>query len=198
MKFTEKEIEAMRKAALMEEHKSIRSEYDYIGDERLEFMEQDLFEPYVRIMLPKTFLKLPEAFAKKMYPSESRPEVIKTNPSMTVNFAFSYFDTGIKMDEVATCTNYYLATMRRMYPGNRYLENGERFMDEKRTRILGWYAFSNPTLDGHRYNIHAFTEIEGKLLFCIFNASKEKYEAWKPYALEVFDSARSGRKGGNI
>ena len=69
MKFTEKEIEAMRKAALLEKHNSIHSDYVYIGKERLEFAEQDIFYPYVRIMLPKTFLDLPEAFAKAMYPS---------------------------------------------------------------------------------------------------------------------------------
>ena len=77
MKFTEQEIEAMRKAAQMEAHKSIHDDYVYIGRERLEFTEQDLFYPYVRIMLPGTFLKLPEAFARKMYPSEYRPDVIK-------------------------------------------------------------------------------------------------------------------------
>ena len=34
-------------------------------------------------MLPRTFLQLPEAFARKMYPSEYRPDVIRTSPSMT-------------------------------------------------------------------------------------------------------------------
>ena len=34
-------------------------------------------------MLPRTFLKLSEAFARKMYPSEYRPDVIRTSPSMT-------------------------------------------------------------------------------------------------------------------
>ena len=194
MKFTEQEIEAMRKAAQMEAHKSIHDDYVYIGRERLEFTEQDLFHPYVRIMLPRTFLKLPEEFARKMYPSEYRPDVIRTSPSMTVNFAFSCLNSQIRMDEVIMCTRYYLETMRRMYPGNQYLDNSEHFMDKDETRILGWYAFSNPTLDGHRYNIHAFTEIEGKLLFCIFNSSGEIFEEWKPYALEVFDSVRSGRE----
>lgn len=82
-------------------------------------------------MLPGTFLKLPEAFARKMYLSEYRPDVIKTSPSMTVNFAFSYLNSQIRMDEVITCTRYYLETMRRMYPGNQYLENSEHFMDEE-------------------------------------------------------------------
>ncbi len=164
MKFTEKEIEAMRKAALLEKHNSIHSDYVYIGKERLEFAEQDIFYPYVRIMLPKTFLDLPESFAKAMYPSQFRPAVIKTNPSLTVNFAFSYFDAKMNMDEVIDCTHYYLSTMRRMYPGNRYLENSEHFMDAEETRILGWYSFSNPTVDGYRYNIHAFTAIESMRL----------------------------------
>lgn len=192
--FTEKEIEAMRKAALLERHNSIHSNYVYIGNERLEFVEQDIFYPCVRMKLPKTFLDLPAAFAEKIYPSQFRPAVIKTNPSLTVNFAFSYFDSKIKMDEVITCTHYYLSVMRHMYPGNRYMENSEHFMDKEETRILGWYTFSNPTMDGYRYNIHAFTAIEGKLLFCIFNSSKELFDEWKPYALETFDSIVSPRE----
>lgn len=193
-RFTEKEIESMRRAALLEKHNSIHSSYVYIGNERLEFVEQDIFHPLVQVMLPKTFLDMPEEFAEKMYPSQFRPAVIKTNPSLTVNFAFTYFDSKIGMDEVVDCTHYYLSMMRHMYPGNRYLENSEHFMDKSETKILGWYIFSNPTIESSRYNIHAFTAIEGKLLFCIFNSSNEVFEEWKPYALEVFDSAISIRE----
>lgn len=194
MRFTEREIKAMKRAALLESHKSIYDKYTYIGNERLEFAWQELFSPYVKIMLPKTFLNLPVAFAKIMYPSEHRPSVIKTNPSMTINFAFSYFDAKIKMDEVITCTHYYLSFMRHLYPGNHYIENSEHFIDKAHTRILGWYVFRNPTVEGYRYNIHAFTSIEGRLLFSMFNAPKEKFEEWKPFAIEVFDSAVSERE----
>ena len=74
------------------------------------------------------------------------------------------------------------------------MENSEHFMDKRRrTRILGGILFKS-TMDGYRYNIHAFTAIEGKLLFCIFNSSKELFDEWKPYALETFDSIVSPRE----
>jgi len=148
-------------------------------------------------MLPKTFLDLPLMIAKQMYPSEYRPPIIKTNPSMTVNFAFTYFKDKIQMNEVATCARYYLETLKQLYPGNQYFENSEHFIDEERTRVLGWYSFGNPTLEGYHYNIHAFTELEGRLLYCIFLSNKKEcFEEWKPFAFEVFHSITSGRKKG--
>lgn len=197
MVFTEKEIVELRKLALLNSKQSIYDDYIYVHGERLEFTEQDLIFPDVRIMLPKTFLDLPLMIAKQMYPSEYRPPIIKTNPSMTANFAFTYFKEKIHMNEVATSAHYYLAAMKRLYPGNQYFENSEYFIDEERTRVLGWYSFRNPTVEGHNYNIHAFTELEGRLLYGIFLSNKKEcFEEWKPFAFEVFNSITSGREKG--
>lgn len=200
MKLTEKEIAELRKLALLKSKCSIFDDYIYIAGERLEFIEQNIMVPDIRGMLPKTFVDLPLAFAKQMYPSEHRPSVIKTNDSLTTNFAFHYFKENVKMNEVATCARYYLATMKKLYPGNQYLENSEHFVDEEQTRVLGWYSFTNPAIDGTIYNIHGFTNLESRLLYCTFlTATEESFNAWKPFVFEVFDSITSGRwKGGNF
>ena len=193
MEFTEKEIMKVRKDALQKRNSSIYDKYLYIGNERLEFSLQEVIPPFIRMMFPNTFLDLPADFAKKMYPSELRPAVIKTNPSLTVNFAFTFFDTKLPMEEVADCARFYLASMKKMYPGNKYLDNGEYFMNKEETQILGWYSFSNPTLAEPIYNIHAYTSVEERMLYCIFHTSKERFELWKPHVFEVFNSIRSGR-----
>lgn len=199
MKFTDKEISELRKIALLKNKKSIFDEYVYIAGERLEFMEQELEPPGIRVMLPKTYLDLPLEFAKKMYPSEKRPELIKTSPSLNVHFSFTHFKEAIKMNEVATCSRYYLAMMKKLYPGNQYLENSEHFIDGDGTRVLGWYSFANPTLEGQNYNIHAFTNLEGRVLYGTFLTSqKESYEEWKPFVFEVFNSIRPGREKGGM
>jgi len=200
MKLTEKEIAELRKLALLKNKHSIHDDYVYIAGERLEFARQEVIPPSVRVMLPRTFLNLPPAIARQTYPSEHRPTVIKTNPSMTVNFAFQHFKEELPMEEVVTCTHYYLATMKKLYPGNEYLENSEHFIDEERTRVLGWYSFRNPALEGHIYNIHAFTNLEDRLLYCTFlTDTRNRFEQWKPFAFEVFDSVTSGReKGGDF
>ena len=81
MNFNEKGIAALRKEAVQKKNNSIYDSYIYIADERLEFTMQDIIKPYVRMMLPKTFLELPPVIAKQMYPSQFRPAVIKTKPS---------------------------------------------------------------------------------------------------------------------
>ena len=193
MGFTEEEIIRARKEALRKKNSSIYDKYLYIGNERLEFTMQEIIPPFVQMMFPKTFLDLPPEFAKKMYPSELRPAVIKTNPALTVNFAFTFFEAKLPMNEVADCARYYLASMKKMYPGNTYLDNSEHFMDKEETQILGWYSFSNPTLMEPIYNIHAYTSVEGRMLYCIFHTSKERFEVWKPHVFEAFNSIQSGR-----
>ena len=149
------------------------------------------------MMLPKTFLDLPPLIAKQMYPSEFRPAVIKTNPSLTVNFSFTFFEEKLPMKEVPDCAHYYRNVMKKMYPGNRFLKNGKRYMDPEETCILGWYSFVNPTLTEPIYNIHAFTSVEERMLYCIFHTSKERFQAWEPHAFEVFDSITTGRRKAN-
>lgn len=197
MEYSEKDIIKQREISLLNKQKSIHDNYVYLNRERYEFEEQDIIPPFVRMVFPKTFIDLPEALARQMYPSDYRPTVIKTNLSLTVNFAFTYFKETIKMNEVATCARYYLGVIKRLYPGNEFLGNSEYFMDKDRTRVLGWYSFANPTMDGINYNIHAFTELEGKLFFCIFlSTQKECFEEWKPFAFEMFNSVVSGREKG--
>lgn len=197
MDFTEKEITALRKESVQKKNNNIYAPYIYVADERLEFTMQDIIEPYVRMMLPKTFLNLPSAIAKQMYPSEFRPAVIKTNPSLTVNFAFTFFEEKLPMKEVPDCAHYYHNVMKKMYPGNRFLKSGKRYMDPEETRILGWYSFVNPTATEPIYNIHAFTSVEERMLYCIFHTSKERFPAWEPHAFEVFDSITTGRRKAN-
>ena len=200
MEYREKDIIKQREISLMNRQKSIYDDYVHIDRERYEFEEQDIIPPFVRMVFPRTFIDLPEELARQMYPSDYRPAVIKTNLSLTVNFAFTYFKENIRMNEVATCARYYLEVIRRLYPGNQFLGNSEYFIDKDRTRVLGWYSFANPTMDGTNYNIHTFTEVEGKLFFGIFlSTQKERFEAWKPFAFEVFNSVTSGReKGGRF
>lgn len=197
MEYQEKNIIKQREISLLSKQKSIYDNYVYIDRERYEFEEQDIISPLVRMMFPASFIDLPEALAKQMYPSDYRPTVIKTNLSLTVHFAFTYFKETIKMNEVATCARYYLEVIKRLYPGNQLLGNSEFFIDKDRTRVLGWYSFANPTMDGTNYNIHAFTEVDGKLFFGVFLSTQEKrFEAWKPFAFEVLSSVTSGREKG--
>lgn len=62
----------------------------------MEFSLQDIYPPMVSLMLPKSFVDMPELIAKQKYPSEYQPTVIKTSYDLAVNFAFQYFDQKMK------------------------------------------------------------------------------------------------------
>ena len=193
MALTEREILEKRWKGLSERHYSIYDSHVFINREYMEFSMQDIYPPMVSLMLPKSFVDMPELIAKQKYPSEYRPTVIKTSYDLAVNFAFQYFDQKMKEEDIVTATRYYYGILQKCYPGYEYLDCSEHYRDRERKHVLAWYSYSNPTITDVVYNIHAFTAVEGRLLQCIFNAPGDVFNCWKPYVFEIFDSVTSGR-----
>lgn len=193
MLLKEKDILKMRQDGIFKKYHSIYDNYVLINKVRIEFEMQDIFPPMVRIMLPKSFIDLPEMIAKRKYASEYRPAIIKASPDLTVNFAFQYYSEKIREEDIIPVTRYYYTTFQKCYPGFDYLECSEHFRKSEERHVLAWYAYSNPTMTETMFNIHAFTAVEGRLLQCIFNAPQLQFNFWQPYAMEMFDSIVSGR-----
>lgn len=61
----------------------------FIREELFEFEKQVLFEERMSIMLPKKFVDMPLDMAKRKYPMEQRPQIIKTNETGDINFTFN-------------------------------------------------------------------------------------------------------------
>lgn len=197
--FTEKDIAELRKVARLKKMYSIYQDYIYIYGERLEFTYQEIFASGLYMMLPNTYVNLPAQIAKIMYPSEYRPSVIKTSPSLSVNFSFTLFESKVKMNEVATCAREFRDILKKLYSNYRFMECTEHFMDDERQHVLAWYSFCHPTLTEPLYDIHAFMNIGGRLLQCMFSTTKDRFAEWKPYALEAFDSISSKpERGGEL
>lgn len=194
MPLKEKEILKKRWDGICEKNQSIYDNHVFIEREYMQFSRQDIYPPMVSIMLPRSFVDLPELFARQKYPSEYRPTVIKTSYDLAVNFAFQYFEQKIKEEEIVTATRYYYGTLQKCYPGYGYLECSEHYRDAGKKHVLAWYSYSNPTITDVIYNIHAFTAVEGRLLQCIFNAPENLFNSWKPYVFEIFDSVTSSRE----
>lgn len=193
MSLTEKEIVEKRQEGIAKKHRSIYDSHVFIDREYLEFAMEDIYPPVVRIMLPTSFIDMPELIARQKYPSEYRPTVIKTSHDLAVNFAFQYFHQKVKEEEVVPAARYYYSVLQKCHPGYSYLECSEHYRDPEGSHVLAWYAYNNPTLTDVIGNIHAFTTVEGRLLQCIFNGPEDQVEHWKPYVLQVFDSICSGR-----
>ena len=68
----------------------------HIKNEYVEFEEIKLFNESMSILLPKSFIDLPDSMKKIKYPSEQRPHIIKTSLDTSVNFGFSLLPLPIR------------------------------------------------------------------------------------------------------
>lgn len=189
----ETKIIEMRQRGLEEKYNSIYESHVFIGRQYIEFVLQDIFPQSVRGMLPKTFIDMPDIFAKQKYPSQHRPAVIKTSPDLAVNFAFQYFEERVPVEELVQAARYFYGMLQKCYPGYGYLDFSQGCRRDEEENKLAWYIYSNPTMTDTVFNIHAFTIVEGRLLQGIFNAPETLFVQWKPYALEAFQSITSER-----
>jgi hypothetical protein len=94
----------------------------YIREELLEFERIELFDKKISIMLPKTFIDMPEKLAKLKYPSSYRPEVIKMNEATDVNIMFSYSDVDLDKSMVEEFTSQVLSCTKKIQPSYVFLK----------------------------------------------------------------------------
>ena len=73
----EKIIEARRKEA--QNKLDIRKDCLIVNGEKIEFQETPLFQGKMTLLLPISFVDMPQKVAKIKYPSEQRPQIIKTD-----------------------------------------------------------------------------------------------------------------------
>ncbi len=70
---------------------NIKEQGIYIGEEYFKFQSVHIFDN-VSIYLPESFIEMPDKIRKMKYPSDNRPDVIKTNLNTNINFAFNWLE----------------------------------------------------------------------------------------------------------
>ena len=156
-----------------------------INGELIVFEEIELFEGKISLWLPASFVDMPTKIARLKYPSEQRPQIIKTNLLGDINFAFNLFDKKISPKQIQSAADEMRAALKKLNPANVfYREKTEEFGDTN----LSWFEFKGYGLDAQIYYIIFLTSIGSNLLHGVFNCSMENMEAWKDAAFQVIHS----------
>ena len=162
-----------------------------IDEEEYNFTRTMLFEDQVSILLPAEFVDMPPELAKQKYPMEQRPQIIKTNLGLSVNFAFNLFAEELPENQIKDAVKSFKTLIKRMQPANRFYTDK---IDQTGEQIFGWFDFKSPGMDEPLYTIMAFTGIGGQFLHCTFNSAHRLMEDWKPAALQVLRSIQDETK----
>ncbi|SFR67946.1 hypothetical protein [Anaeromicropila populeti] len=157
----------------------------YINEELYMFQRNLFFDEKLSVLLPESFVDLPESIMKLKYPSEQRPQIIKTNKAGGINFAFSLVDIPFQEDMVIEYRDNLKNILKNMNPSMSF---GELKKEEVSGTFAGWFEFQNHVFDGILYNIMYCMPLDGKMLHGIFNCMLQDMPFWKEVAIEVIKS----------
>ena len=166
----------------------------YIKGEFIAFESVKLFDNQMEIMLPNTFVDMPKKIAQMKYPSNQRPQIIKTDLLGAINFSFNIFDQSVTKEDLKQVAKTFKNMIKKVHPANVfYEEKTEEFGDTK----LSWFDFKGYAIDTQVYYIYYVTSINGKLLHGIFSCTREDMEEYKEIAFLVMRSIKD-ISGGEI
>ncbi len=173
MDYLDKEIMEFRKSAKKSKYNSLETGM-YIKDMLVHFEETQVLNDKVSIILPEGFVDMPSEIARIKYPSEQRPQVIRTSEDGTVNFTFSLYEVEFNEKQIEDALGQFKAVIRKVNPAFIFYD----FVIEK-DKALGWFDFKSYGLDEQIYNVMYIIPVEGKLMHGIFNCLYRDILEWK-------------------
>lgn len=157
-----------------------------IKEVEYKFNKNMFFDNKLSIYLPEDFSDLPEALAKIKYPSENRPQIIKSSNDNRINITFNLLPVEMKNEDVMQTIHSFKNIIQNINPSNNFIEEGAIEINENHK--LAWFDFLSNAIDGTLYSIISCMEVDGKMFHCVFNCSEEDMDNWKVVALDMLKS----------
>jgi hypothetical protein len=151
----------------------------------IELETRSLLNDKVELKIPKEFKIMTEEMLKIKYPTEKRPTLVFTNESSGINVSLNLTQNQASQDIIPTYADNFLQIFKKMFPSADWKGNGVKKINGKR---VGYLELITPAIDTEIYNLMFFTDVDGKLLLCSFNCTKDRMEEWVPIANEIMNS----------
>lgn len=165
----------------------------YFEDELLEFVEVCIFKK-AGVLIPAAFQDMTPEEARKKYPSEQRPQIIKTNKSGSVNFAFNLLEQKLEEEQLEAVLQDFLRVMKRLHPTNICL-NMESGRKNERYTPYASMEFTSTAINENLYNMIVISPIEEELLMMLFNCPFEQRTEWLISLTQIRESIVCYREG---
>ena len=183
--FFDEKILEFRRRARKEKYNSLETGM-YVKNELVTFSEVKLFNNQFAIMLPDFLVDMPLGIAKIKYPSEQRPQIIKTSMDTTVNFAFNLFNMAIEDTQITDATKQFKNVIARVNPAYIFYH----FIIEEEPKKIGWFDFKSYCVDENVYNLVYLTVIRNTLLHGMFSCLYKDALEWQDVLPQIIKSIR--------
>lgn len=163
----------------------------YISGKLETFTKALYFNDSVSIYTPSSFIDMPDEIKEMKYPTNFRPEIIKTNLAGDINLSLSLLEEG-KDADIETLLSDLRSLLSKAHKGIRFLEakklNKEGFVE------MNCFDFVLPGIDEKIYHMMGMGKTDRQIIQVIFNCMEPDANAWKKAVIDIFENIELVRK----
>ena len=167
----------------------------YYIEGRLEtFSKEQYFDNLLSIYIPESFIDMPDEIKEIKYPTNFRPEIIKTNLAGDVNLSISLLKVGEDM-EIKTLVTDFRNLLAKAHNGIKFLEYDELEIDG----CVKMYCFDFiiPGIDERIYHKTGLGKIGRETVQVMFNCREPLAWTWKKAVNDILQNIIPVRKQTN-
>ena len=163
----------------------------YISGKLETFTKALYFNDSVSIYIPSSFIDMPDEIKEIKYPTNFRPEIIKTNLAGDINLSLSLLEEA-KDADIETLLSDLRSLLSKAHKGIRFLEakklNKEGFVE------INCFDFILPGIDEKIYHMMGMGKTDRQIIQVIFNCMESDANAWKKAVIDIFENIELIRK----
>ena len=166
----------------------------YISGKLETFTKALYFNDSVSIYSPSSFIDMPDEIKEIKYPTNFRPEVIKTNLAGDVNLSISLLKVSEDM-EVKTLVTDFKSLLSKAHNGIKFLEYDE--FDNDCCVKMYCFDFIIPGIDERIYHKTGLGKIGRETVQVMFNCREPLSWTWKKAVNDILQNIIPIRKQTN-
>ena len=177
------------------EAESMSLDTGYYIEGRLEtFSKEQYFDDLLSIYIPESFIDMPDEIKEIKYPTNFRPEIIKTNLAGDVNLSISLLKVGEDM-EIKTLVTDFRNLLAKAHNGIKFLEYDE--FDNDGFVKMYCFDFIIPGIDERIYHKTGLGKIGRETVQVMFNCREPLAWTWKKAVNDILQNIKPVRKQTN-
>ena len=163
----------------------------YILGSLEKFVIEEIFNQSISVYIPSSFIDMPDEIKAIKYPTNFRPEIIKTNLVGDINLSFSFFEDNEDVD-IETLVKDFNNLLSKTHKGVKFLDS----MKLKKEGYIEMHCFDFilPGIDEKIYHMIGMGKAGRKIIQTIFNCSESSANAWKKAVTDIFQTIEFIRK----
>ena len=164
----------------------------YYIEGRLEtFSKEQYFDDLLSIYIPESFIDLPDEIKEIKYPTNFRPEIIKTNLAGDVNISISLIKVS-EDTEVKTLVTDFKNLLSKAHNGIKFLEYDE--LEKEGCVKMYCFDFIIPGIDERIYHKIGLGKIGRETVQFMFNCREPLAWTWKKAVNDILQNIKPVRK----